>query len=108
MIRVCDGGPRGRDGHLVGHRTGVVQAYRGLEVPGQPLLEGRGVHAALRDPARQVELVGEVVGIGPRVHRPEPGRRVGDVLCQQLDGGVSGLGVVIHGEQECALRRGIW
>jgi hypothetical protein len=30
------------------------------------------------------------------------------VLGQQLDGGVSGVGVVIHGQQVCAPWRGIW
>ena len=74
----------------------MVQAHGRVEVARQPLLERRGVHPALLDPAAELELLSQLVGLRPDVHWTESGARLGDVLGQQLDGGVGGVRVIVH------------
>ena len=80
----------------MGHRAGVVQAHGRVEIARQPLLECPGIHPALLDPAPELELRGQLIGLGPDVHGAEAGAGLSDVVGEQIDGGVGGIRVIVH------------
>ena len=75
----------------------MVQPHRRVEVAWQPLRERLVPHPAVADPAVQLELRGEDVGVGLCRDRPTPFARLRDVIRDDVDGGGGGNRVVVHG-----------
>ena len=94
---VGHGGPRRRNRHLVGQGAGVVKPHGRVEVARQPLRERLVSHPALTDPAVQLELGGEDVGVGLGRDGSTPFACLRDVIRDDVDRGGGGNRVVIHG-----------
>jgi Lrp/AsnC family transcriptional regulator, leucine-responsive regulatory protein len=83
----------------VRHRSRVMEPDRGTEVARKPLSEPFGVHPALSDPAIQLQVGCELVGIGLSCDWTDPRPRASNVVRDALDSQTGGLRVIVHQQQ---------